>query len=365
MEPILMKTLSGEMITDKQSWESFRKDEILHLFQHYVYGERPVERPEDLSFHVEAVNEDFHGIIYKKITVSFRGYSFPVRAFLPKADHPVPAFVYGMHEYEEERSNLDKDLDCTYVPVIDITSRGYAVFVIYFSTIYPDCDHHADYQAGIFTVLSPDRARRKESDWASISAWSWAESRVMDYIETDPAIDKDNVAVVGHSRGGKTALWCGATDSRFSLVISNCSGCTGAAMLRGKTGEHIDYITSVTDWFCANYSKYRDQENLLPVDQHMLLALMAPRLLYVASSSLDDWADPRSERRACVLASEAYELYGKKGVILPSLEAVEVECDTAYHEGTIGYHVASGDHGICPSDWKMFMDFWDKKRETE
>lgn len=362
MEPILMKTFSGEVISDKQLWESFRKEEILHLFQHYVYGERPVERPDDLAFDIKTMSEDFHGLIYKIITISFGGYSFPVKAFIPKVDYTVPAFVYVMHEYEEERSNLDQEPNCTYVPVIDITSRGYAVFVIYLSTIYPDCDHHADYQAGIFTVLSPERAKRKESDWASISAWSWAASRVMDYIETDPAIDKDNVAVAGHSRGGKTALWCGATDPRFSLVISNCSGCTGAAMLRGKMGEHIDYITSVTDWFCENYSKYSDKEDLLPVDQHMLLALMAPRLLYVASSALDDWADPKSERRACVLAGEAYELYGKNGVILPGLEQDEVECDTAYHEGSIGYHMASGDHGICPSDWKLFMDFWEKKR---
>ena len=267
-----------------------------------------------------------------------------------------------MPEYEEESTDFDQEPNGTYVPVLDITSRGYAVFVLCFSTIYPDCDHKADYEAGIFTVLSPDRAKRKDSDWASISAWSWAASRVMDYIETDPAIDKDNVAVAGHSRGGKTALWCGATDPRFSLVVSNSSGCTGAAMLRGKTGEHIDFITGVTDWFCANYGKYSENEEMLPVDQHMLLALIAPRLLYVQSSSLDDWADPKSERRACVLAGEVYELYGKKGIILPGIEQEELECDTAYHEGTIGYHMATGEHSIRPSDWKMFMDFWDRKR---
>jgi len=364
MEPILMKSICGETITDRKSWETFRREEILQLFQHYVYGERPVERPDDLSFQTETVSEDFHGLIYKRITVGFGGYSFPVQAFFPKANHPVPAFVYVMHEYEEERSNLETEPNCTYVPVLDITSRGYAVFVIYLSTIYPDCDHKANYEAGIFTVFSPDRAKRKDSDWASISAWAWAASRVMDYIETDAAIDKDNVAVAGHSRGGKTALWCGATDPRFSFVISNNSGCTGAAMLRGKTGEHLDFITTVTDWFCANYSKYVENEEMLPVDQHMLLALIAPRLLYVDSRVTDDWADPRSERRACVLASEAYELYGKPGVVLPGIEKEDVECDRAYHEGTIGYHVASGGHGIDPFDWKQFMDFWEKKRKA-
>lgn len=363
MEPILMKSLCGEMITSKEAWEQYRREEILHLLAHYEYGERPVERPDDLAFQTETVSEDFHGLIYKRITASFSGYSFPVQAFIPKSDKPVPAFVYVMHEYEEERSDLEKEPNCTYVPVLDITSRGYAVFVIYLSTIYPDCDHKANYEAGIFTVFSPDRAKRKPSDWASISAWAWSASRVMDYIETDPAIDAANVAVAGHSRGGKTALWCGATDPRFSLVISNCSGCSGAAMLRGKTGEHLDFITTVTDWFCGNYGKYVDNEDMLPVDQHMLLALIAPRLLYVDSKTLDDWADPRSERRACVLANEAYALYGKQGVVLPGIEYEEIEPDKAYHEGTIGYHAASGDHGICPSDWNHFMNFWEKKRE--
>lgn len=365
MEPVLMKSICGEMITGKEAWESYRKEEILHLFQHYVYGERPVERPDDLAFQAETVSEDFHGLIYKRITVGFSGYSFPVQAFIPKSDKPVPAFVYVMHEYEEERSDLEKDPNCTYIPVLDITARGYAVFVIYLSTIYPDCDHKANYEAGIFTVFSPDRAKRKPSDWASISAWAWSASRVMDYIETDPAIDAANVAVAGHSRGGKTALWCGATDPRFSFVISNCSGCSGAAMLRGKTGEHLDFITTVTDWFCGNYGKYADNEEMLPVDQHMLLALIAPRLLYVDSKTLDDWADPRAERRACVLASEAYALYGKQGVVLPGIEYEEIEPDKAYHEGMIGYHAASGDHGICPSDWNHFMNFWDKKREEK
>ena len=362
MEPILMKTLSGETIVDKQSWEAFRKEEILHLFQHYVYGERPVERPEDLAFEVKTVSEDFHGLIYKIVNISFGGYSFPVKTFIPKRDQAVPAFVYVMSEYEEKGTDFDKNPNSTWVPVLDITSKGYAVFVISLSTVYPDCDHKANYEAGIFTVLSPDRAKRKNSDWASISAWSWAASRVMDYIETDSSIDKENVAVAGHSRGGKTALWCGATDPRFSLVISNSSGCSGAAMLRGKTGEHLDFITTVTDWFCANYSKYSENEEMLPVDQHMLLSLMAPRLLYVQSSSLDDWADPKSERRACLLASEAYEMYGKKGIVLPGGEREELKCDTAYHEGTIGYHISTGEHGIGPGDWKMFMDFWDKKR---
>ena len=188
--------------------------------------------------------------------------------------------------------------------------------------------------------------------------WAWAASRAADYLVTDPRIDSANLAIAGHSRGGKAALWTGANDTRFSYVISNSSGCMGAAMLRGKTGEHLDFITTHTDWFCQKLWTYADNEEMLPIDQHMLLALIAPRLLYIESNSLDDWADPISERRSCQLAGEAYALYGKKGIVLP--ETVEV--DTPYHEGCIGCHMSAGEHKIRAVDWEHFTAFWEKHR---
>ena len=183
----------------------------------------------------------------------------------------------------------------------------------------------------------------------------------MDYIETRPELDKANVAIAGHSRGGKTALWTGANDKRFSFVISNSSGCMGAALLRGKTGEHLDFITDKTLWFCKNLDNYVDNEEMLPVDQHMLLALIAPRLLYIESNSLDDWADPAAERRSARLASEVYKLYGKRGVVLPTDDS-KVEVCKGYHAGNIGYHMNAGEHKICAADWEMFLSFWKKKR---
>ena len=232
------------------------------------------------------------------------------------------------------------------------------------SQIYPDEEHKADYRAGVFAHFQPDRSLRRDNDWATISAWAWGASRVLDYLETDPRVNAKEAAVVGHSRGGKTALWCGATDTRFALSISNASGCSGAAMHRDKIkeGETIRAINR-TDWFCGNYHKYNDLDNILPCDQHMLIAAIAPRLCYVESCSEDLWAAPASERLSCRLAGDAYALYGKKGAVLP--EESDITADTPYHEGNIGYHMKSGPHCILAYDWEQYMNFWDKKRTEQ
>lgn len=359
-EQILL-SVSGEKILDRDSWEKYRRREILDLFQGYVYGRRPVDRPDGLTFEVAETVENFAGlpVTYQQIAVCFSGYSFRVQGFVPQSAKPVPAFVYIMIERQENHSDLMKQPDNTFLPIPEITARGYAVFVLPTSGIYPDWEHRADYRSGVFAVLGPDREKRRGDDWATLSAWSWGASRVMDYLETDRRIDRNAVAVIGHSRGGKTALWCAANDERFSFAVSNASGCMGASMLKGKTGEHIKDI-NCTDWFCGNFRRFDDREDLLPVDQHMLLALIAPRLLYVESCSEDDWADPVNERLSCRLASEVYEkIYGLPGVLLP---CEPVPADTPYHGGCIGYHMKSGGHSISAYDWRQYMDFWDAKR---
>ena len=324
-------SISGEKIKNREDWEKFRSDEIRGLFTEYVYGRCPVDRPNDITFSVTDKIESFFGrnIMYNEITISFSGYSFKVKGFIPVSNKKVPAFVYIMHEFQEEKFDMINEPNNKNIPVFDITERGYAVFIMPTSGIYPDWGKRADYRDGVFRVLSPDREARRDDDWATISAWAWGASRVVDYLLKCDSIDFDNIAVVGHSRSGKTALWCGANDKRISLAISNASGCMGASMLRGKTGEHIKDI-NVTDWFCGNFKKFNDSEEMLPVDQHMLLALIAPRLLYVASCSEDEWADPVNERLACRLASEVYEkIYDMNGAVLPE---EPVDNDRAYHD---------------------------------
>lgn len=354
MYPEILTSLSGNKINSTQSWEKHRRNEIHTLFQNFVYGVQPIDRPDDLAFQVEEIHRE-NDILQKKVTLSFSGYAICADVFLPEGNQcKLPAYLMLMHQFEERNCDIDHALDFEIVPILDIVKRGYALVAMKNSRLSGDFFEGERYKQGVFNVLDYER---RDNSWSIIGAWSWGASRVMDYLETDADIDEERVIVIGHSRSGKTALWAAACDQRFAMAVSNNSGCTGAAFTRGKVGEHVKDINTLTDWFCENYRKYNDEEDMLPVDQHMLLALIAPRPLYVASSSEDDWADPEKERFSCILASEAYELYGQRGVIFPE---TGTEDNVAYHEGMIGYHCKSGNHGITKFDWNYFMDFSDK-----
>lgn len=359
--PEILKTISGEKVSSVETWERFRRNEILNLFCEYVYGVRDIERPENLSFVLKEERMEY-GMRVKEIDAVFDDYSFPFKVYLPKeSDRPVPVFVYVMHEnlenklvFDEEGNMRAEELESE-LPLADITKRGYAVAVMPTKSIYLDWYHHADFKQGVFTAVKNPKGRQKNS-WATISAWAWGVSRVIDYLETDSDIDSSKIASIGHSRSGKTALWAAATDSRICLAVPNNSGCMGASVLRGKKGEQAKNI-SVTDWFCDKFREYSESVEFLPVDQHMLLALMAPRYVYVTSSSRDDWADPDAEFLSARLASEIFELYGLKGLVVPSERP---EIGKVYQEGHIAYHVKEGDHSQTKFDWEQAMDYFDK-----
>jgi hypothetical protein len=188
----------------------------------------------------------------------------------------------------------------------------------------------------------------------AIGAWAWAASRVMDYFEKDKNIDSKRVAIVGHSRGGKAALWTGAQDQRFTLVFANCSGNTGAALSRRKFGETIKRINdNFPHWFADNYKKYNDNEAALPVDQHMLIALMAPRPVYTTSTSKDLWADPLGSYLSLKNAEKVYDLYGKAS----RLPAVPPAINIPVIHSCIGYHNREGIHNLTIFDWTNFVRF--------
>lgn len=355
----ILRSLSGNMITNTEDWERFRRPELMALLETFAYGRRPYEKPDVLTFTETFSAPSYMGTdaLYREVTVRVNDHRFPIYVFIPQsAPRPVPAFVCVMNELRGLKYNFRETLDYPHLPVRDIVARGYALAVMPTNAVSPDWMFYSEFKKGVFHAMEPDASRRTDASWATLSGWAFGASRVLDYLETDPEIDSTRVAVVGHSRDGKTALWAGATDPRFRLVISNCSGCGGAAFTRDKKGEHIKNIT-ISDWFCGNYNRYIEREEMMPFDQHMLLAAIAPRPLYVKSCIEDEWADPDAELYAAREASPAYELYGLDGVIAPE----KPEIDKVYHEGMIAYHCSHGDHSMTTFDWHCYMDFADKR----
>jgi len=368
--PDPLETAKGKIIDSAIEWRNTRRLEILELFRTNVYGRAPVGRPDTLRFETkETTRTALSGEATRKLVdIHFSGpggkAAIHLALFLPNdVPKPVPGFLLICNR---SRTNIDPERKTRspFWPVESIVGRGYAAAAFHNSDLDPD--EHDGFKNGVHGIFDPPSAPRADDAWGTIAAWAWGASRVMDYFEADGDIDAARVAVVGHSRGGKTALWCGAEDERFSLVISNNSGCTGAALARRMKGESIDAINrAFPHWFCTNYKRYSNNEDELPVDQHQLIALMAPRPVYVASATKDSWADPEGEFLACVHAGPVYRLFGFQGLSSHGMP----KPDQPLHDGRIGYHIRTGKHDLVEYDWNCFMDFagrhWGKAVEKK
>ena len=361
--PDVLKMSDGSPVTSVAAWETKRRPEVLELMKTHVYGRNPVDRPENLRF--ESLGEDKEMMdgkaIRKRVAICYKGPGgegrVEVTAFIPKSEKPVPAFVLICNRPAGKNIDPERKELSPFWPAEQLVARGYAAIAYYNGDVDPDV--HDGFTNGVHGVFQPDPKVRTADSWGTIAAWAWGASRVMDWIETEKKINCAQVGVVGHSRGGKTALWCGATDQRFALTISNDSGCGGAKLNRMDLpkSEGIAKITkSFPHWFCSAFTKYGEDLDALPLDQHMLISLMAPRLAYVASASLDDWAGQTGEFQSCVLASPVWKLYGKEGLVGTTLPAV----DTPMQAGYIGYHLRTGKHDLAIYDWERYMDFADK-----
>ena len=367
-EPALpdpLKAADGKAVTSVKAWQAGRRAEILELFRTQVYGRAPVARPDTLRFEVTGTTPDALSgrATRKEVAIHYEGPggqgTIHLAVYLPnKSIKPVPGFVLICNRPKENLNPTPQEMS-PFWPVEELVDRGYMAAAFQVADLDPDTDD--GFKNGVHGVFDRKDIARPDDAWGTIAAWAWGASRVMDYFESDRAIDAKRIGVVGHSRGGKAALWCGAQDERFALVISNESGSTGAALARGKRGESIKAINDrFPHWFCANYKRFNGRENELPVDQHELIALMAPRLVYVASAQQDAWSDPQAEFRACVHAAPVYQLFGLKG----SGSNVMPEVSVPMLDGSIGYHIRPGQHDLTAYDWKCFMDFADRHWKT-
>ncbi len=386
--PDPLVTEDGRRVETAGDWREIRRPEILALFRSQMYGRRPGP-PRELRSRVTSVETRALGGTAVRKEVSL--YLSP-KQDLPRMDlliylpasgsDPVPAFLglnfggnHSVHPdpgitlpkswmrpsrvegavVENRATEKGRGTLSRRWPVEKIIGRGYALVTAYYGDIDPDYDD--EFRNGVHPLFyRPGQTRPDADEWGSIAAWAWGLSRALDYLETDPGIDPAKVAVLGHSRLGKTALWAGAEDERFSLVISNNSGCGGAALSRRRFGETVERINRVfPHWFCGNFKQYGDNEGKLPIDQHLLVSLMAPRPVYVASAVEDRWADPKGEYLSARHASPVYALLG-----LPGLPGDSMPGANQPLTGTIGYHVRSGRHDVTGYDWDRYLDFADR-----
>jgi hypothetical protein len=367
-DPLVFR--DGTTVKDTAAWRTKRRLELLELFAAHVYGRTPrgrvVPAVDNFAEHDDALGGR---AILRQARLRFdaRGHACAIHVltFLPKARRPAPAFL-GLNFKGNAAVHADARIassagaigaagsESSRWPVETIVDRGYALVTACYGDIDPDED---DFGNGIHPLFyEAGQMKPAPDEWGAIGAWAWGTSRMLDHLERDRDIDAARVAVMGHSRLGKAALWAAAQDERFALAISNGSGRGGAAVARRRSGETMTQInTAYPHWFCGNFRQYNDREDGLPIDQHELIALIAPRPVLVCSAEDDAWADPPGEFMGARGADEIYRLLGTDG-----LATRDMPPPGSPILSTIGYHVRRGGHDVTDVDWGVFLDFADR-----
>lgn len=385
-DPLIMA--DGRPVRDTRQWQTSRRPEILRAFRDLMYGHTP-DLPVRVSPHVTHTRADAVGGLATRSLISLRllddaaAPRIHLMLYLPNGvKEPVPVFLglsfHGNASVEDDpqiplpggwmrptRSPAVVDHRATEAlrgmnagrwPLALALRRGYGVATFYYGDVEPD--HLEGWRDGIrgYALRREGRSERGPGEWGALGAWAWGLSRALDYLETNPAVDAQRVVVFGHSRLGKAALWAGAQDPRFAVVISNNSGEGGASLARRNFGENIAFSIAHASWrYCDRFREFIDREDDLPFDQHMLLALVAPRPLYIASATEDGLADPKGEFLSAVHAEPVYNLFGLQGLATSQWPPPDTPLGN-----TVGYHLRSGEHDITAYDWTLYLDFADR-----
>lgn len=378
--PAALRFLDGSPVRTPEEWYDCRRPELIRLFERFVYGKSPAAPP-------ISVSEVLHDPSYFGGTATLRllTLSFPPEGTPPihlllvtpnTGGGPAPVFLglnfFGNHAVlddpriplstqwvparapgvvDNRATEASRGGEADRWPIREVLQHGFGVATLYHGDLDPDYD---DFSNGVHPHFRAAGApERSQDEWGALAAWAWGLSRAVDALVDLPEVDAERIAVLGHSRNGKAALLAGALDERISMVISNQSGCGGAALSRDKLGETVLLInTFFPHWFALEFASFNQQEPLLPIDQHLLLALIAPRHLLVLSAEEDAWSDPAGEFASTRLASEVYTFLGAAGLPSP-----EMPPPGELSAGAIGYHVRAGGHGIGLEDWQVFVEF--------
>lgn len=391
--PDPLVTSAGSPVRDAAAWRAQRRPELLELFAREVYGRTPAGRPAAMRAEVTSVDPAALGgkATRKEVTLWFtgktdgprmnlliyqpNGLKSPPPVFLglnffgnhtvhanPAITLAQPHVVYDAARYrpadpQPQKKPPQRGAHADKWQVEAVIARGYATATAWCNDLAPDRADGLAAPGSVSEMLGTGGAETRAGDaWGAMGVWAWGLSRALDYLETDPELDAQRVAVHGFSRLGKAADWAAAQDERFAMLISNESGCGGAALSKRIYGETVGIINSkFPHWFAKNFRRYDDNEAALPVDQHELLALIAPRPLYVASAEGDQWSDPRGEFLSAQAAELVYALFGKKGLGVTAMPPL----DTPVGD-TIRYHNRTGKHDMTAYDWAQYLDFADR-----
>ncbi|WP_422926703.1 acetylxylan esterase [Singulisphaera sp. PoT] len=377
-DPLVM--LDGTRVKSREEWFQKRRPELRVLFSHYMYGQAP-EAPPSIKAVVERTNPKAMGgtATQKEISITFGPPDAPkihLLLMVPNKEGPVPIFLglntLGNHSTlkdpgiplptawvpspkDGKAREADRGAHGDVWPFDQIIARGYGLATFYAGDVAPD---HPGFEDGVFPHYRPSGATTKADDdsWGVVRAWAWGLQRAVDYLVTDSSVDRERIAVVGHSRLGKAALVAAAYDDRIALALPHQAGCGGTAPSRGKVGESVKDINKhFPHWFDAHFKQFSGKPEYLPFDQHCLVALVAPRPVFFTNAVEDWWANPKGQFEVLKAADPVYRLLGGGGLESDTMPPVGQLLD-----GTLGYHIRPGKHSMFREDWVVFLDIADR-----